>query len=112
MSTPSLYVDLHIENNDLKLDAGGEPTLLDNRARIAQDIKHLIRESGLLVEVLGERDPAQVAVNVLRLEQMIDEDVRLVPGTVTIERQGVGLFFVTAETVDFGPIGFEAVLIG
>jgi hypothetical protein len=38
--------------------------------------------------------------------------VRLVPGTVTIERQGVGLFFVTAETVDFGPIGFEAVLIG
>lgn len=101
------YIDLAISNDDLTLGAGGEPQLLGDRDSIVQDIKHLIRDSGLLVELIGQRDPVKVQFNLQKLELMIDEDVRLVPGTVAIESVDVGLFFVSASTVKFGVFNFE-----
>jgi len=105
MSEP-LYIDLHISNNDLTLDSGGEPTLLNDRDSIAQDIKHLIRESGLMVQIIGQRDPLKIAINVQALELLIEDDIRLVPGTIKITQSTTELFFVQADTVDFGPIDF------
>jgi len=99
-----LYIDLHISNNDLTLDSGGEPLLLNNRDSIAQDIKHLIRETGLMVQIIGQRDPIRVKANLQALELLIEEDQRLIPGTVEITQSDTELFYVTADTVEFGPI--------
>jgi hypothetical protein len=101
------YIDLAIEDNDLTLGGGGEPSLLGDQDSIVQDIKHLIRDSGLLVEMIGQRDVIKIQALVQKLELMIEEDVRLVPGTVSITKKAVGLFFVTATTVEFGVFNFE-----
>ena len=45
----SEYIDLLIAGNDLVLDLSRQPLLIDDRASIAQDIAHMIRDSGLLV---------------------------------------------------------------
>jgi len=100
------YLDLLITDNDLTLDIAGEPILTGDRDSIAQDIKHLIRESGLLVQIIGERRQAQIILNLRRLELLIEDDERLVPGTINIEQQSTSLFYITATTVKFGGINF------
>lgn len=99
-----LYIDLRITNNDLTLDSGGEPELLSNRESIAQDIKHLIRESGLMVNIIGQRDPVKVKSNLQQLEIFIEDDERLVPGTIVITPLSANLYTIAANTVDFGLI--------
>lgn len=101
------YIDLRITDNDLTLDTGNEPTLLDDQDSIIQDTKHLIRDSGLLSAVIGERDNAKVLLLMQRLEIMIEDDVRLIPGTVRITRQDTELFFVTADTVKYNTINLQ-----
>ena len=101
-----LYVDLLITNNDLTLDSGGEPQLVDNRESIAQDIKHLIRESGLMVQIIGQRSQVAIDANLQALELLIEDDDRLVPGTIQITALDKENFIVTADTVEFGPIEF------
>ena len=85
MSKP-VYFDLLIVNDDLAIDSGGEPLIVTDRACIAQDTKHLIRESGLMVDLIGERSEAKRALNVQLLIQLIEDDIRLVPGTILIEK--------------------------
>jgi hypothetical protein len=106
MAVEGLYIDLWITDNDLTLDSGGEPLLVDDRDSIAQDIKHLIRESGLMVQIIGQRDRIAVRANLQKLELMIEDDVRLVPGTIAITAIDPELYYVTADTVEFGPIDF------
>lgn len=96
------YVDLLFEKDDVVLDVAGEPQLIYDLDCITQDIKHLIRDSGLMVEIIGQRDDIKVQSNLQRLVLMIEEDVRLVPGTVAIERVHVEMFFVTATTYKYG----------
>jgi hypothetical protein len=43
-----------------------------------------------------------------QLELMIEDDERLVPGTVEITRTDTETFFITATTEQFGVIQFEA----
>ena len=43
------YIDLLISNDDLTPDAGGIPEKIADRASIAQDLVHMIRESGRCV---------------------------------------------------------------
>jgi len=100
------YIDLLITDNDLTLDIAGEPVLTDDRDSIAQDIKHLIRESGLLVEIIGQRNKQSVLLNLQKLQLLIEDDIRLVPGTIVITEQATELFFITADTVKFGSIDF------
>lgn len=98
----SLYIDLLITNNDLTLDPSNQPVLVDDRASIAQDIAHMIRESGLLVTLVAERDRFRQADCVQQLELLVETDERLVPGTVQITETDSGLYLVTATTVAFG----------
>ncbi len=98
------YIDLLITDNDLTLDIAGQPVLTQDIDSITQDIKHLIRESGLLVQIIGQRDQAFVALNLQKLIILIEEDIRLVPGTVDITPQDTGLFFITANTVKYGTV--------
>ncbi|WP_296592633.1 DUF2590 family protein [Methylophaga sp.] len=101
------YVDLLITDDDLTLDIAGEPQLIYDRDCITQDIKHLIRDSGLMVEIVGQRSDITVNERMQRLTLMIEEDTRLVPGTIKITRTSLGLFFVTGTTYKYGPINLE-----
>lgn len=100
----SLYIDLLITGNDLTLDPSNQPLLVDDRASIAQDIGHMIRESGLLVTLVAERDRFRQADCIQQLELLVEADVRLVPGTVRILEEEKGKYLVTAKTVEFGSV--------
>lgn len=104
----SLYIDLLITNNDLTLDPSNQPVLVEDRASIAQDIAHLIRETGLLVTLVAERDRFRKADCIQQLELQVEDDQRLVPGSVRIVEEAVGRYLVRAKTVAFG--AFEVVL--
>ncbi|WP_146453915.1 DUF2590 family protein [Vibrio splendidus] len=98
------YQDLLIENGDVVLDAGRNPVLIQDRAVIAQDIKHAIIESNLAVELIAERSPSKKADIRTKLELLVEEDVRLVPGTVRLEEPTEGTIYVLATTADFGDL--------
>ncbi|MGN7840816.1 DUF2590 family protein [Pseudomonas sp. 22490] len=100
----TLYIDLLISGNDLALDPSRQPRLVDDRASIAQDIAHMIRESGLLVTLVAERDRFRQRDCIQQLELLVEADERLVPGTAKIIEQEPGLYLVTAHTVEFGAI--------
>ncbi|CAD5379019.1 conserved hypothetical protein [Pseudomonas sp. OF001] len=100
----SEYIDLLIVNNDLALDAGRQPLLVDDRASIAQDIAHMIRDSGLLVTLVAERDRLRQRDCIQQLELLVETDERLVPGTAQIVQVEPGQYLVTAKTLKFGSI--------
>lgn len=101
-----LYIDLLISDDDLSLDSGGEPLLVFDRQCIEQDIKNLIRESGLLIELIGERDAVKRANSLQQLELLIEDDDRLMAGTIAITQQSISQYLITADTVDFGSVSF------
>lgn len=106
------YIDLWIEDEDLSLDSGKQPILCDNRLSIAQDIKHALLESGLVTALIGERSSVLRSDIFLQMQLLIEEDIRLVPGTIQIiEKQRAetdkALLWIVAETVEFGQISQE-----
>lgn len=103
------YQDLLIEEGDVVLDAGRNPVLIQDRAVIAQDIKHAILESQLAVELIVECSPSLKADIRTKLELLVEEDVRLVPGTVRLEEPKEGTIYVFAKTIDFGDLTVELV---
>ncbi len=103
------YQDILIENGDVVLDAGRNPILIQDRAVIAQDIKHAIIESNLAVELIAERSPSKKADIRTKLELLVEEDVRLVPGTVRLDEPTEGTIYVFADTMDFGELQLEIV---
>jgi len=100
----SEYVDLLIVNNDMALDPSRQPLLVGDRACIAQDIAHMIRDSGLLVTLVAERDRLRQRDCIQQLELLVENDQRLVPGTARITQQEPGVYLVTAKTLKFGSI--------
>ena len=100
----SEYIDLLIHDNDLVLDLSRQPQLINDRASIAQDIAHMIRDSGLLVTLVAERDRLRQRDCIQQLELLVEADERLVPGTALITQLEPGEFLVTATTLKFGTI--------
>lgn len=98
------YIDLLIVGNDLVLDASHQPLLIDDRASIAQDIAHMIRDSGLLVTLVAERNRLRQRDCIQQLELLVEADERLVPGTARMVTQQPGIYLVTATTVKFGDV--------
>lgn len=98
------YFDLFIASDGVVLDEFGLPLTINGRASIAQDIKHMVRESGLLVEVVGERSGEKVKRNMVRIEQLIENDLRIRPGTARVIRTDVGEFYLTAKTMKYGDV--------
>lgn len=101
------YIDLRITDDDLTLDAGGNPVLLDGRASIAQDIQHMIRESGLLVDIIANRDARARRTNLVRITMAVDDDERIVPGTAEISESAPGEYWLTATTVKYGSLALQ-----
>jgi hypothetical protein len=98
----SEYIDLLITENDLALDLSRQPLPVEDRACIAQDIGHMIRESGLLVTLVAERNRLKQRDCIQQLELLVENDVRLVPGTAKITEVSAGQYLVTATTSQFG----------
>jgi len=100
----SEYIDLLIVDNDLVLDPSRQPVLIDDRSSIAQDIAHMIRDSGLLVTLVAERNSLKQRDCIQQLELLVEADERLVPGTAQITQFEPGQYLVTAKTLKFGSI--------
>ena len=97
-----LYLDLLITGEDITLDSGSQPVICDNRVSIAQDNKHAILESGLATQLIAERSRILRRDIILQMVLLVEEDVRLIPGTVFITEEKLGQLFITADTYEFG----------
>lgn len=98
------YVDLLITNNDLTLDAGGNPKLITDRDVIAQDLVHMIREKGFLPPLVGNRNRADIDRIKVKITLAVDNDQRIVPGSATISEPEPGTFYLIADTIEYGPV--------
>jgi len=101
-----LYIDLLIEDGDFVLNTGNEPVTCNNRKSIQQDIAHAILESGLLTELIGERSPTLRADILTRLELLIEDDERIIPGTIKLTEETLSRLWVSASTYEFGPVSY------
>lgn len=101
-----LYIDLLIVDGDFVLNTGSEPVTCNNRKSIQQDIAHAILESGLLTEMIAERSPTLRADILTRLELLIEDDERIIPGTVELTEETFSRLWVTASTYEFGGISY------
>jgi hypothetical protein len=101
------YTDLRIENGSLVIDAGKQPILTDERASVGQDVKHLVMESGLATQLLGQRSAALKNDIYTAMELLVETDVRIVPGTIEVNDLGDGVVTITATTFEFGDISTQ-----
>lgn len=106
-----LYLDLLITNEDLTLDSGNQPVICDNRVSIAQDIKHAILESGLATLLIAERSRILRRDIILQMVLLVEEDARLIPGTIFIIEETPRRLWLTADTYDFGAIDSAEILL-
>ncbi|QCT18480.1 DUF2590 family protein [Jejubacter calystegiae] len=102
------YIDLLITDRDFTLNAGSEPVLCNNRVSIGQDIVHAIIESGLATRLVAERSPTMRADVITQLVLLVEEDERIIPGTVKITEESPVKLWVEAETWDFGRVSLGA----
>ncbi len=107
----STYIDLLIENDDIATDDAGQPLIITDRDVIAQDINHAIRESGLMSDLIGERNRQQRALIRKKLRTVLESDSRVTPGTSSVteimtDTKKISLV-ITAET-EFGLITIGA----
>ncbi|EPN2803328.1 DUF2590 family protein [Serratia marcescens] len=107
MNTEPKYIDLLIVDGNFSLGPGNEPELCNNRVSIAQDVVHMIIESGLVKGLIAERSPVLQADILMQMELLVESDDRIVPGTVSIEDGGNGNYLIAADTYDFGPLSLE-----
>ncbi len=98
----SQYIDLLITQRDFTLNSGNEPELCNNRVSIAQDCVHAIIESGLATQLIGERSPTLRADIRNQIEMLVEEDQRIIPGTISVNEESPVKLWITAETYDFG----------
>ncbi|EJJ3924119.1 DUF2590 family protein [Salmonella enterica] len=104
MNNESLYIDLLITDGDFTLNSASEPVLCDNSRSIGQDMVHALAESGLPYRLVAENSPTLRADLFTQMAILLEEDERLIPGTVFIDEERPGHLLITAETWDFGPL--------
>lgn len=96
-----LYVDLAIVDDDLVLGESNSPHRTTQRSVIAQDIRHLIRESGLHLQLVGLRNRWKIAQILTQIELLVETDDRLMPGTIFVQQPKPELIVVRADTREF-----------
>ncbi|USD19763.1 DUF2590 family protein [Microbulbifer variabilis] len=102
------FEDLLIsDDRDLTLDAGGFPVFCSGRVSIGQDIKHRILESGLALQLIGERDPRKIARIKNQILLLVDTDERIRPGTAKLTPSDASneTYWLRATTMKYGEIG-------
>ena len=107
LTDPGNYWDLRIVDNDIALDVGRQPLKLADRASIAQDIAHMIRERGYLTAMIAERDVRKRKYQMVLITIAVDDDRRIVPGTAKITESTAGELWLTAKTVNYGELTLQ-----
>lgn len=93
------YTDIRIADDDLAVSAAGTPEYVHDVACIAQDLVHAIRESGLLVELIGNRDAVARQKNIVAITLLAEQDYRIIPGTANIVEPILGEYWLYANTI-------------
>lgn len=101
--TEAIYRDLLIVSEDVVLDDGNNPEFTTDRIVIAQDIKHAILESGLAVQLVAERSPANIVDVERQIILLAENDARVIPGTASVKRVEAGRLLI-ATTYEFGEL--------
>ena len=107
LTSPGNYWELRIVDNDIALDLGRQPLKLADRASIAQDIAHMIRERGYLTAMIAERDSRKRRYQMVLITIAVDDDKRIVPGTAQITESAPGELWLTAKTVSYGELTLQ-----
>jgi hypothetical protein len=102
-----INIDLNIVERDLSLDALFSPAQLSKADVIAQDIKHRLLESGLLASLVGLRNKNSIAMILTNIELVVEQDERLVPGTIKIIQNGDKTISVLADTKEYGKLTLD-----
>jgi hypothetical protein len=102
------YIDIKVIDGGWELDAGQQPEECNDLYSIAQDIKHSIMESGLARELIAERNPALRSDVLVQIEQLAEQDSRIIPGTATATESTAGNISLTAEAYEFGTFEVSA----
>jgi hypothetical protein len=98
------YFDLLITDDDLTPDDAQNPVIISDRNVIAQDLVHMIRESGYLPPLVGNRNRDLSERTKVEITIAVDNDYRIVPGSAYIDEPEAGTFYLVADTIDFGPV--------
>ena len=109
MTASSEWQDILITDRDLTLDAAGIPEMVVHRPSITQDIVHMIMDSGLLIELVGERSHSKWADNMTQVETLVEDDTRIIPGTIQIDWNNREKIYLYAESIA-GDIEVEMVV--
>ncbi|MFR8053346.1 MAG: DUF2590 family protein [Bilophila wadsworthia] len=64
----------------------------------------MIRESGLLTEMLANRDPMKRKSCLIKISIAVDDDERIIPGTTEISESEPGVYWLTAQTELYGAL--------
>ncbi|GIU12912.1 DUF2590 family protein [Shewanella sp. MBTL60-007] len=107
MTEQAKYSDLLIVDGALSLDVGAQPNLTVTRKSIAQDVKHMLMESGLVTKLLAQRSATLRADVYTEMELLIETDTRLVPGTIELDVRSTKVIAITATTYEFGDLAAE-----
>lgn len=99
------HIDIKVVDGGWDMDAGQQPTPCSDLYSIAQDLKHSIMESGLARELLAERSPVLRADVLVQIEQLAEQDVRIIPGSATATELSAGEVVLTATAYEYGPTG-------
>ncbi|CAI1951047.1 DUF2590 family protein [Serratia marcescens] len=98
----SHYMDLLITpDGDFTLDSGNEPVPCNDLTSIGQDVRHAVIESGLATQLIAERSPTLRADILTQIELLVEEDVRLVPGTIVVSQESLTRITITAQAYGF-----------
>ncbi|MGQ8702884.1 DUF2590 family protein [Serratia marcescens] len=98
----SHYVDLLITPaGDFTLDPGSEPLRCNNLVSVGQDVRHAVIESGLATQLVAERSSTLRADILTQIELLVEDDVRLVPGTIVVNQESMTRITITAKAYDF-----------
>ena len=96
-----IYLDLLISNDDLQTNNALAVEHATDRVVIAQDIVHAIRESGLALPLVGMRDRIVISKILTDIELLVEQDKRLLPGSIKLYYHGKGKMSLSAKTNDF-----------
>lgn len=99
-----IHIDLNILDGDLDLDNIFSPSKLTVADVISQDIKHRLLESGLLIRLIKLRNVNGIAMVLTELELVVEQDNRLIPGSINIFKNQSGSISITASTKQYGKL--------
>jgi hypothetical protein len=99
--------DLLLVNDDIVYDEVGNPKYVYGRDCILQDIKNMIRDKGYLLLLLAQRDQDVIDGVMSKIEQDVEDDLRITPGTATMTQVDTNNFYLNAMTEEYGPIAIE-----